>query len=31
MEIMCSICVSMDCYTFLEWSQVREWHTHVYR
>jgi len=28
---MCSICVFMDCYTFLEWNQVSEWYTRVYR
>jgi hypothetical protein len=25
---MCSVCDFMDCYTFLEWSQVRDWYTH---
>jgi predicted N-acyltransferase len=29
--LMCLICDFMHCYGFLEWSQVREWYTHVYR
>jgi hypothetical protein len=28
---MCSVCDFMDCYTFLEWRQVREWYTHIGR
>ena len=29
MEII-DVCVFKDCYTFLEWNQVREWYTPDY-